>query len=48
MLLYLPALRGDNKNERGGKCHKAQGACLPQPEDAVCMSQGTASKQKSV
>lgn len=48
VLLYLPALRGDNKNERRGNVIKCKVHAVPQPEDAMCMSQRTASKQKSV
>lgn len=49
MLLYLPALRGGIiKMNRRGKVIKCKVYAVPQPEDAVCMSQGNASKQKSV
>lgn len=32
--------------KKGGKVIKCKVHAVPQPEDAMCMSQGTASKQK--
>lgn len=48
MLLYLPALSGDNKSKEGEKVVKCKVHIVLQQKDVMCMSQATACNQKSV